>query len=427
MPRLAATFVAAAALVRASAPRAQDAAPAVEVADVYLQEYGELYDHVSMLWDEQRMGAYHRAIRSNEASFRGKAVLDVGTGTGVLALWAAQAGARKVYAVEAGSLDVVGQLAEAHGLGDVIVSVRGRIEDVTLPEQVDVILSEWMGYFLLRESMVESVLFARDRWLKPGGLMFPSEATVYVAPMRAEHFMARRRGELEQDVRYWSKLEAELAQYDLDFSPLRDRYEREHARYHFAAGWQGNVPAASLTGEPVEVLHVDMHTVTPAQLYSTHAKLTIREAADAEIHALCGWFDVRFCTDADGASDAGACVELTTSPRSAKTHWAHTVFPLAAPLVSPDLTLSISHAASSRHDINVSLAYVGGVDTARVEVDDDGAATRVGDRREVRRDFLVSAAFQGFNDQPYDEANDGESVLLIYADGERVGGTKDDD
>ena len=62
-----------------------------------------------------------------------------------------------------------------------------------------------------------------------------------------------------------------------------------------------------------------------------------------------------------------------------------------------------------------------------VEVDDDGAATRVGDRREVRRDFLVSAAFQGFNDQPYDEANDGGSVLLIYADGERVGGTKDDD
>ena len=76
MPRLAATFVAAAALIRASAPRAQEAAPAVEVTDEYLQEYGQLYDHVSMLWDEQRMGAYHRAIRSNEASFRGKAVLD---------------------------------------------------------------------------------------------------------------------------------------------------------------------------------------------------------------------------------------------------------------------------------------------------------------------------------------------------------------
>lgn len=44
--------------------------------------------------------------------------------------------------------------------------------------QVDIIISEWMGYFLLRESMLDSLVRARDRWLVPGGLMFPSRCTM---------------------------------------------------------------------------------------------------------------------------------------------------------------------------------------------------------------------------------------------------------
>jgi hypothetical protein len=50
--------------------------------------------------------------------------------------------------------------------------------------QVDIIISEWMGYFLLRESMLDSVLVARDKWLKPGGAMYPSHAAMYMAPIR---------------------------------------------------------------------------------------------------------------------------------------------------------------------------------------------------------------------------------------------------
>lgn len=47
-----------------------------------------------------------------------------------------------------------------------------------LVAQVDIIISEWMGYFLLRESMLDSLVRARDRWLVPGGLMFPSRCTM---------------------------------------------------------------------------------------------------------------------------------------------------------------------------------------------------------------------------------------------------------
>ena len=65
------------------------------------------------------------------------------------------------------------KLVEANGLGDVVEILQSTVEEVELPEQVDVIISEWMGYALLYESMLDSVLHARDKWLVPGGVMLP--------------------------------------------------------------------------------------------------------------------------------------------------------------------------------------------------------------------------------------------------------------
>ncbi len=69
--------------------------------------------------------------------------------------------------------------------------IQGTIETVSLPEKVDIIISEWMGYFLLRESMLDSVLVARDRFLKPGGALYPSHARLYLALMRSQHTQQR--------------------------------------------------------------------------------------------------------------------------------------------------------------------------------------------------------------------------------------------
>eukprot|EP00959_Pyramimonas_sp_CCMP1952_P043072 901140-Pyramimonas_sp.AAC.1 len=60
-------------------------------------------------------------------------------------------------------------LADNNGVGDKVEVMQGYMESIELPEKVDIIISEWMGYFLLRESMLDSVLVARDKWLKPGG------------------------------------------------------------------------------------------------------------------------------------------------------------------------------------------------------------------------------------------------------------------
>lgn len=126
----------------------------------------------------------------NRSFFRNKVVLDVGAGTGILSLFALQAGARKVYAVESSEMARCLQenidenlclpiLASSSSPTSSCSSssssfssrcdvFHARMEDVVLPEPVDVIVSEWMGSALFHESMLESVLHARDKWLKPG-------------------------------------------------------------------------------------------------------------------------------------------------------------------------------------------------------------------------------------------------------------------
>ena len=106
----------------------------------YFYPYGFLTDQRLMLEDEARMSGYHTAIRDNAAThFEGKVVLDCGTGTGILAVWAAKAGARHVYAVEATKMAQHARtLVQANGLSDTVSVIEGKIEDITLPEKVSV-------------------------------------------------------------------------------------------------------------------------------------------------------------------------------------------------------------------------------------------------------------------------------------------------
>lgn len=74
------------------------------------------------------------------------------------------------------------EIVEANGMTSKITLLQGKMEEVELPyPKVDIILSEWMGYFLLYESMLDTVLYARDRYLQTGGLIFPDKATIWMA------------------------------------------------------------------------------------------------------------------------------------------------------------------------------------------------------------------------------------------------------
>ena len=131
-------------------------------ADYYFDSYSHFGIHEEMLKDEVRTKSYMKAIDSNRHLFQGKVVLDVGAGLGILSMFAARAGAKKVYAVEcSGIAQQCKIIIEANGFKDIIEVHHGKMEEITLPENVDIILSEWMGYFLLYESMLDTVLYAR--------------------------------------------------------------------------------------------------------------------------------------------------------------------------------------------------------------------------------------------------------------------------
>lgn len=123
----------------------------------------------------------------NPSDFRGKVVLDVGTGSGILAFFAAQAGAKKVYAVEASNSANTAKLLAAHNSFENIVEViHGKIEEISLPEKVDIIISEPIGFLLVHERMLESYVHARDKYLKPGGLMMPTTGSIVFGPLTDE-------------------------------------------------------------------------------------------------------------------------------------------------------------------------------------------------------------------------------------------------
>ena len=163
--------------------------------------YGQLAHQQNMLQDTTRTGAYYNAIcgQARAVNFQGKVVMDVGTGTGILAMFAAKAGAKKVYAVEASAIaSTAKELVKANGLGDVVevfnckvrllcvrlsaarrlthshFSSSPQVEELELPEgyeKADVIVSESMGFLLVHERMLEVMMIARDRFLKKGGLV----------------------------------------------------------------------------------------------------------------------------------------------------------------------------------------------------------------------------------------------------------------
>ena len=79
-------------------------------------------------------------------------------------------------------IDKAKEIVAANGMSNKITLLQGKMEEVKLPfPKVDIIISEWMGYFLLYESMLDTVLYARDTYLNPGGLIFPDKATIYMA------------------------------------------------------------------------------------------------------------------------------------------------------------------------------------------------------------------------------------------------------
>jgi len=289
----------------------------------YFDSYEDLSVHHLMLRDRARNEAYRRAIEENKEAFQGKVVLDVGTGTGLLAMLAARAGAKTVYAVEASGMASVAQLlVERNGFSGRVQVFRGRMEEVELPSKVDIIVSEWMGFYLLHESMLGSVLYARDQWLNEGGLLFPSNARIFLAAVNLEAYH-------QENFAFWEDI------CGLDYSALIPAYR---AQLMAQPEITRTVERDQLLSHPFLIKEINLLSVNPTHLRQIKRNFELPILRDEVMHGFCMWFDVTFDpshtfkrspTEKEAPAHQGGLevhVVLSTAPGEASTHWKQTLF-----------------------------------------------------------------------------------------------------
>lgn len=339
----------------------------------YFCSYAQLYHQKQMLADHNRMAAYHSAIMGNADVFKDKVVMDVGTGSGILAVWAAQAGAKRVYAVEYTDMAKHAKsLMEANGVADIVTVIQGAVEDIELPYEehnlhpenqeedskhqvVDIIISEWMGYFLLRESMLDSLIRARDKFLKRGkGLMFPSHTTMYLSPIQDEEERKISNQEYSGAMSDWTQFaESTKSVYGVDMNILAYDYDREQKEYYLLSSRWAELPPDAVLATPAVVKQVDMCTCTLADskgIFSgdQNTEFDFDVVSDdhpgAIISGYAGWFTADFKSRTDeGGKNAPLLsnpVSLSTGPENGYTHWGQQVFHLLSsiPLIQGEKT-----------------------------------------------------------------------------------------
>ncbi|KAI8986156.1 S-adenosyl-L-methionine-dependent methyltransferase [Trametes punicea] len=353
----------------------------------YFQSYAENDIHAVMIQDKVRTATYAKFILSNPDVFRDAIVMDVGCGTGILSLFAAKAGAKRVFAIDASDIaEKAAQIVKDNELDNVITVIRGKVEDIKLPEgydHVDIIVSEWMGYALLYESMLDSVLHARDRFLKPdGGVMAPSQCKMMFALCEAGELFKERIG-------FWSDV------YGFDLSAMaKDVYDEAVVDV---------VGSETVLSEPVVVKDLYLGTITSKQLdFSTPFTLVSIAERRTKIHAFVLYFDVFFThtgepvpegmdayivrdgdpilaevwplggrphqprrmSTGDPLKDKGRpkVTSFSTGPASVPTHWKQTVFFLREPIAVGEGTVvegvfKLRKSKDNSRELDVEIHY----------------------------------------------------------------------
>ncbi len=195
--------------------------------------------------------------------------------------------------------------------------LHGTIQEVILPvDKVDVIVSEWMGYCLLYEGMLDSVIWARDRYLSKGGLMIPSYTTLRLAPLSCKDYVDER-------VHFWDE------QYGFDMTAMTKQ----------VVGIIDVDPfkPESVAGKSIAVLMLDLHCTTKADLKFERKPFTLTSEDDNNLDGFLIWFDVFFLRPGEelqpkritaeefafSSATSGTTISqsFTTGPHGPETHW----------------------------------------------------------------------------------------------------------
>jgi hypothetical protein len=228
-------------------------------------------------------------------------VLDLGAGIGILGLLAAAAGCKRIYLVEPEPVIRLAQeLAQRNGIADRIVVLQGKIEDIELPEKVDLIVSVFTGNLLYSEDLLPSLFNARDRFLKPDGKLLPDQAQLLLAPWMSEIHHA-------ENIQRWSE-----PTLGLDLAPAR-RFTANEIIWLEHDEVRGDAMS-----EGVVVAHADLMHDSEA---NCRGKAAARVSISGDCHGLMAWIRIKLGND-----------WLDTAPSSPALHWNNALLPLDPPL-----------------------------------------------------------------------------------------------
>ncbi len=198
--------------------------------------------------------------------------------------------------------EIARQTAKENDYENVIEVFHQRIEDFTLPsgaDKVDILISEWMGFYLLHEGMLDSVIFARDKFLKPDGLMFPQNATISIAPCSVP---ARFIDWDDVDGVKMSTFGQEIRKQKSQKPEILAVAERDLLHDGTVMSW------------------FDLKEVSLDDVSEINFKEVIVASSAGRYQGVACWFECEFPPD-----DSGASVVLSTSPFAPQTHWKQTV------------------------------------------------------------------------------------------------------
>ncbi|XP_047048727.1 probable protein arginine N-methyltransferase 1 [Lolium rigidum] len=304
-------------------------------ADYYFDSYSHFGIHEEMLKDVVRTRSYQNVITQNNFLFKDKIVLDVGAGTGILSLFCAKAGAKHVYAIECSQMaDMAKEIVKTNGFSEVITVIKGKVEEIELPvPKVDVIISEWMGYFLLFENMLDTVLFARDKWLADDGVVLPDKASLHLTAIEDAEYK-------EDKIEFWNNV------YGFDMSCIKKQAMME--------------PLVDTVDANQIVTNCQLlKTMDISKMSSGDASFTVPFKLVAErndfIHALVAYFNVSF-------TKCHKLMGFSTGPRSKSTHWKQTVLYLEDVVTicegeTLSGTMTVANNKKNPRDIDITLKY----------------------------------------------------------------------
>ena len=268
--------------------------------------------HIDMLNDRTRTSSFIKAI--NEVVRPDDIVLDIGTGTGVLAVAAARAGARHVYAIEAGQIGKLARaLIESNGLSDRITLIRGWSTQIDLPEPASVLISEVIGHEPLAEDVLDTTADAVRRLLKVDARLVPRRLKIFCLPViipRAEIKKLVFTPKALQDWQDW---------YGIDFDALREANRDTLFRFlinpYRLRSWK-------TLSQPILLEDIDFRACDIPQIETTGRT---KATTGGQLNGLIFYFELTLSPG----------VTLSTHPSLVKKdhHWSSPVWVLTDPLL----------------------------------------------------------------------------------------------